>query len=173
LLLAMMSATIDGRLESLSFEKHWTWNSESWRLDARAQKLTLQQLTHESWVKKNVNWTPLKLAMFFISFPLSKFLFYCFCLDCPDSKCFNHLCLWCYVFVKILASWMIHDSRCVHYLFIFIVAMHNAHYVDRESWLINMSLWRKLLHRLWTWSLGQYHNCDLGGSSESLLYSNV
>ncbi len=141
LLLAMMSATIGGRLELLSFEKHWTWNSKSWSLDVGIQELTLQQLTHESWVKRNLNWTSLKLIMFFISFPLPRFLFSCFCLNRPDSKCFNFLCLCCYVFIKIFALWMIHESQCMHYLFIFFVRMHNAHYVDHESWLINMSLW--------------------------------
>jgi hypothetical protein len=44
----MMSATIGGGLESLSFEKHQTWNSESWRFDVGAQESTLQQLTNES-----------------------------------------------------------------------------------------------------------------------------
>jgi hypothetical protein len=65
---------------------------------------------------------------------------------------------------------MIHDY--VHYLFILFTTTHNVHYVDYELWFINMTVWRKLLHRLKVWSL-DYHHYDLRGAGELLIYSSV
>jgi hypothetical protein len=64
-------------------------------------------------------------------------------------------------------SWL-----CVHCLFILFIAMHNVHYVDYELWLINVSVWCKLFHRLRVWSL-DYHHYDLRGVGELLIYSSV
>jgi hypothetical protein len=58
-------------------------------LDTEAQELTLQQSLLNQEVLK-LNPFEVYYVLHFIS--LSKFLFCCFCLNCPDSKCFNLLC---------------------------------------------------------------------------------
>jgi hypothetical protein len=102
-----------------------------------------------------------------MSFPLSKFLFCCFCLNCPNSKCFNLFC-----FVKLCLCYdlnIMNDSWLgVHCLFTFFATMHNAYYVDCESWVINVSVSCKLHHQLGVWSLN-YHHCDSHGVGESLI----
>ncbi len=97
----------------------------------------------------------------------AKFLFCCFCLNCPNSKCFNLFC-----FVKLCLCYdlsIMNDSWLgVHCLFIFFATMHNAYCVNCELWHINVGVWHKLHHQLGVWSLN-YHRCDSHGVGESLI----
>lgn len=128
-------------------------NLEFGRLEVRCYNSRIDIATTHSWVMSQEVPKPHPFKAYYVLHFSFKFLFSCFRLNCLDSKCFNLLYLCCYVFVKIFASWMIHDFWCVNNLFIFFATTHNAHYVNCESWLINVSPWRKLFYWLGVWSL--------------------
>jgi hypothetical protein len=157
----MMNVVIDRRLELLSSERCWTWNLEGRRLDARDQELTLQQSLMIQEVPKLNPFKNYYVLHFIFTVQILVLLFFFELFRLHVSTSFVLLCL-CHDLSIMNDSWL-----GVHCLFNFFATMHNAHCVNWDLWLINVSVWRKLHHQLGVWSLN-YHCYDSHGVGELL-----